>query len=282
MGILRNHLQSCASHIARRAARQYVAGPTLDHAMQVAKKYALEKIPTTLGYWSAEGEPPQQIHQHNLACLKAIHDAGLDCYISVKAQPLDYSRLFFDELHAASAQMKVRIHYDSLGAASADSTLRLVRDYAATQDVSCTLPSCWLRSVQDADDAVAHGLRVRVVKGQWPNPPHHEPDPVRGYMNIIGKLAGRARHVAVATHDVELAQRAITSLRERGTPCELELLYGLPMRRSLENARSLQVPVRIYIPYGDAWIPYALGALRRNPKILIWLMKDYVRTFFKN
>ena len=67
-------------------------------------------------------------------------------------------------------------------------------------------------------------------------------------MQLIDRLAGRAAHVAVATHDAELAERALVRLSAASTPAELELIHGLPMRAAGDVARRLHVPVRIYIP----------------------------------
>jgi proline dehydrogenase len=106
-----------------------------------------------------------------------------------------------------------------------------------------------------------------VVKGQWPDPEEPGRDPSAGYLEVIGRLAGRARHVGVATHDVPLAAEAIARLRATNTPFELELLYGMPMARA---------PVRIYVPFGKGFIPSAVGVLRRNPRLAWLVLKDLV------
>lgn len=68
---------------------------------------------------------------------------------------------------------------------------------------------------------------------------------------IIDRIAGRARHVGVATHDAGLAQEAIERLRAAGTPCELEFLVGQPAAHALQMAEAIGAPVRGYVPYGD-------------------------------
>jgi proline dehydrogenase len=55
----------------------------------------------------------------------------------------------------------------------------------------------------------------------------------------------------------------------------MELLYGLPMRASRKLAERIGVAVRVYVPYGEAYMPYALGQVRRKPRILWWLAKDF-------
>jgi proline dehydrogenase len=91
---------------------------------------------------------------------------------------------------------------------------------------------------------------------------------------VIAQLAGRAKHVGVASHDPAVVRPALETLKNAGTACELELLYGLPVDPVMAIARSMGVPVRFYIPYGHAWLPYSLSQARRNPRIVWWTMRD--------
>ena len=115
---------------------------------------------------------------------------------------------------------------------------------------------------------------MRVDKGEWADPADPERDMREGFLEVIDRLCGRAVHVAVATHDAPLAHEAVERLRAAGTPCGLELLYGLPMRASLRQAIALGLDVRVYVPYGHAYTPYALGQLRRRPRTALWIARD--------
>ena len=115
---------------------------------------------------------------------------------------------------------------------------------------------------------------MRVVKGEWPDAQAPNRDLRAGYLEVIDRLAGRARHVSVASHDVPLADEAIRRLRAAGTPCNLELLFGLPLRASLAAARQQQVDVSIYVPYGKGYLPYALSKVLRDPRRWLWLARD--------
>ena len=117
-------------------------------------------------------------------------------------------------------------------------------------------------------------MRVRVVKGQWADVVKPEVELREGFLAVVDRLAGRARHVAVATHDAWLAKEALGRLLKAKTPCELELLYGLPMGPALAAAREAGVPVRIYLPYGHGWLPYSISQVYKNPKILWWVLRD--------
>jgi proline dehydrogenase len=88
------------------------------------------------------------------------------------------------------------------------------------------------------------GINVRVVKGQWVDPEEPGMDPRAGFLAIIDRLAVRSSHVAVATHDLPLAQEALQRLRAANTSCELQLIFGLPTRQLVQQACAAGVPVR--------------------------------------
>lgn len=264
--------------LLRKAARNYVAGPELADALRLAQTFAARGVPaSTLCFWDADGDLPRHVADMYLATVRAIQGAHLDSYVSIKAPSLAFDAALIAEIAQAAHGAGIRMHFDSLGAETADRTFQLIesaRAYGAR--LGCTIPGRWRRSPADAHAAAQMGLRVRVVKGQWADP-GVAVDPHAGFMNVIEALAGGHAPVAVATHHPALAGAAIRKLQASGTACEMELLYGLPSRSVLKVARELGVPVRYYLPYGHAWLPYALRQARRDPRILWWVLRDASR-----
>jgi proline dehydrogenase len=264
--------------LLRKAARSYVAGPELPDALRLAQTFAARGLnATTLCFWDAEDDTPSHVAGMYLAAVRAIQSVGLDSYVSVKAPSLAFDDGLVAVIAEAASEAGIRIHFDSLGAETADRTFRLIENARAhPAPLGCTIPGRWRRSPRDARRASEMGLRVRVVKGQWPDP-DGAADPHAGFLDTVDALAGSATPVAVATHNPLLASAAIGKLQTAGTPCELELLYGLPSRAVLKVARDLAVPVRYYLPYGHAWLPYALRQAGRDPRILWWVLRDASR-----
>lgn len=264
--------------LARIASRSYIAGDELDDALSVAARLAERGCSATIGYWDGPNDSPTTVIRAYQSAVAGIAAAKLDAYQSIKLPSLGYSRDLIRELAERALEGGVGLHFDALGPETVDRTWGLIGELpGGGANLGCTIPGRWARSPADAEWAIAHGLAVRVVKGQWQDPEHPMLDPRSGYLEVIKRLAGRARRVAVASHDLLTARRSIEILLAAGTPTTLELLYGLPSRRQIAMARELNVPARIYVPYGVAYLPYCLGQMKRNPRIAWWLLRDALR-----
>ncbi len=267
--------QPILSWLRRRAAGTYVVGPNLRDAVASATSMATQGLSTTICFWDGTEDKPDGILARYVETIRAISRARLDSYLSVKAPSLRFDPKLIAELCESARNERVRVHFDSLQVETVDRTRALIELLCANHPhLGCTLPGRWHRSFRDAEWATRLGLNVRVVKGQWRDSQTGDLDPRAGFIQVIDALAGRAPAVAVATHDPALAAAAISKLRRAGTPCELELLFGLPSRSILQLSRELAVPVRFYLPYGEAWLPYALAQASRNPRILYWFVRD--------
>src|SRR5436309_1543455 len=272
---LRRFVWSAWGPIAERAARAYVAGPELADALRVCRALAGRGDAATICWWDGDGEPPRRVADAYLAALRGLAAGSLNCYLSIKAPSLGFSHELLGELVETARPSGVGLHFDSLAPEGADRTWASIRAAAGRgASAGCTLPARWRRSLSDADHAVALGIRVRVVKGQWADPEAPDRDVRSNFLAVVESLAGRAGRVGIATHDPELARAALARLCAAGTPCELELLYGLPARTPVAIARAGGVPVRFYVPYGHAWLPYGLSQARQHPRVLWWAMRD--------
>jgi proline dehydrogenase len=259
------------------AARSYVAGETLDDAVRVTRTLRMQRLNTTIGFWNGADQAPEQAAEQYLAGLEQLATFDENDYLSIKLPAIQFNKELIKKIAAAADESQRRIHFDSHDIEYVTRKIGICEELIQRHpklDIGFTLPGRWKRSLEDADWACEKKLFVRVVKGQWADPSDPNANSEQGFLNVIDRLSGRARKVAVATHDPKLARKALLHLKAAGTPCELELLHGLPMRGCLEVARQLDVPVRVYIPYGEAFLPYALSKLRRNPKILWWLVRD--------
>jgi proline dehydrogenase len=273
--LLRGALQAFVA----RVSRNYIAGPSLSDARRISEELARRGYWLTLGYWDSAKDAPGTILDTYLASLDALAGFAGHNYLSVKIPALRYDPAGFSTLLTRSQERRVPLMFDALESDQAEPTLEFIARETdpSRSEVGVVLPGRWLRSLSDAERAISLGLVVRVVKGQSPDPRDPNRDPTEGYLEVVRALAGRAKCVRVASHNPIVAGESLRILTAAGTPCELELLYGLPVGTQVKLAVALGVPVRVYVAFGHAFLPYALASMRRHPGAMLRLLREALR-----
>jgi proline dehydrogenase len=262
--------------IRLRRASTYGAGQGLDQVIDVCGRLAGYGIPAIVGYFPTHGESTRVAADVQLQSFGRLTDAGLDGHVAVKLNGIDFDPGLFSELADAAAQSGLRFHIDGLTADTVGKTFALLAAIPRSGPIGTTLPGRWKRSVGDAAAAMQLGVSVRVVKGHWSDPVGGSVDPRRGFLDVVDRLCGYQGGVGIATHDAALLHESLRRLIASDTPCEAQLLLGLPFRRPADEAHGFGVPIRVYVPYGDAWPGYGIRDLATHPKTALWLVQDLV------
>ncbi|HEY0129962.1 MAG TPA: proline dehydrogenase family protein [Allosphingosinicella sp.] len=264
-----------ARYALPQCVERVVPGPGPGAAARRCRKLNGAGLAATLGYFQSRQGRPEDIVAANVAATGLLADRVGDVYLSVKAPPLGFDTARLREIAHSAETADMALMFDAHAPADADRTLKAVSDLLGEfPRTGFALPARWLRSRGDAAAFRDSSARIRLVKGEWADPSWRGQDVEASYLALAARLAGRAAPVAVATHHPELAERALRLLLEAGTPCELEQLRGLPARRTMAVASRLGVPVRVYVPFGPGWWPYALDKALARPYLLSWMIRD--------
>jgi proline dehydrogenase len=243
--------------------------------MRVAKAAGKQGLASTICYWNDGKEDPAAVADRYLQSLEAMETSRVAAELAVKIPALWNRQDLTAKIVERARQLGRRVVFDSHAPADSDVTFEVLSQLGP-EGLGCAIPGRWRRSVTDAERAIELGVSVRVVKGQWPDPDEPDMDMRQGFLRVIDALAGRAVRVGVATHDAPLAREAIRRLRRTKTPCELELLFALPTEPAAQEARTAGVQTRLYIPYGTAWLPYSVSRALENPRVIGWLLRDFL------
>ena len=258
----------------------YTAGPEIENALAVCESFANQGIASIICYWNSLLDSPACVLNSYLRIIQLIPQLRAGCYLSIKAPALGFDASLLKEIVREAARTNTPVHFDAMAPETVDRTFALIEETRRIYpNIGYTLPARWRRSLEDTDRIIEMGLRVRLVKGQWQGLNGDETDSAEGFLRLTERLIAKsASHVAIATHNKRVALNTLARLKESGISHELELLHGMPQRGMLRIARRLNIATRVYVPYGRAGLPYRLKEAGRDPRILVWFMRDLIRT----
>jgi proline dehydrogenase len=279
--VMKSLVRPLIDNLFRKLSRNLFSGSTIEDALQLGVHIAQRGYKPIFGYWDAGDEIAEDVISSYKLALEKLSECGMEGYVSIKSWAFNNDKQLFEDLLKESRRMGVPLHFDSKDTENTDAMFKMLSDctFSASDDIGCTLPGRWERSLRDAKLAMELGLNIRVVKGGWPDPDNPIKDPRAGFMDVVAILAGCTNQVRIATHDHILAEESLKLLRKHNTPCELELLYGLPVKRVLPVAEKWKVPVGVYVPYGFGWLTFCLSSICKNPLVTGPLVKNI---FFGN
>jgi proline dehydrogenase len=292
---------------ARRTARRFVAGETIEAALQAVTELNQNGMLATLDLLgehttdeAAANDARLQIQQ----LLTRLAQSGLRSNVSIKLTQIG---LKLDEalcaqhlkaiLDAARAHdLFVRIDMEE--SASVDATLRLYRQMRAAgyNNVGAVIQSALYRSDGDVMSLLEEGARIRLVKGAYMEPPEVAYAAKQDVDEAFDRLADLMLHAtaakvergnngawppiaAIGTHDgkrVDFAKQHAGEIGLAKEDVEFQMLYGI--RRELQNQLVKQgYPVRVYVPFGREWYPYFMRRLAERPANLWFFLSSLVR-----
>jgi proline dehydrogenase len=281
------------SAAGRRLSSRFVAGRTLEEAVAAAASVRAQGIAATLDYLGenvtslAEAAACRDMYLRMLTALRA---AGLEPNVSLKLTQfgLDLSGDTCEEYvgavvkAAAESGGFVRIDMEAHG--YTDRTLGIVTRLHEQYGACGTVIQAYLRrSAADIETLAARGVRVRLCKGAYLEPPviafASKADVDRNYLTLAERLLTVGNYPAIATHDermIERVERVTVARGIEGHSFEFQMLYGIRrdlQRRLVEDGRRL----RLYVPFGEGWYPYLMRRLAERPANLLFLAKNLVR-----
>lgn len=278
------------TRMGRRVSLRFVAGETLTEAVAVAHRANAAGMPVSLnclGEHVTDEEAARHSFADYLDAIERLTADGIDGNISVKLTQLGlgFDRTLCEELldglasRAAAAGTTVTV--DMEDSSLTDATLDT---YEATQrthgNLGVALQAYLRRTPGDLARIIPLGGHVRLCKGAY-----DEPEAVAfrsrsqvnaAYDGLLAALMAEEGVVpAIATHDDARVDVARQAANGRKGSYEFQMLYGI--RVSLqEDLVAEGLPVRSYIPYGEAWYPYLTRRMAERPANL-WF---FVRALF--
>ena len=294
----RKSLRSAAEKTwaGQRLSRRFIAGTTIEEALAATRavnQLGLSVSVDNLGENVTNPDEARHSAQHYHQMLDRMNEQGLDANVSLK---LTHMGLDVDEEmafrissnlveHAARINNFVRI--DMEGSPYTQRTLDFVRRLHKTPGlaghVGAVVQSYLFRSEQDIEQLVAEGIRVRLCKGAYKEPPEiafvAKADVDANYVKLMKMLLRSGAYHGIATHDEHMIRATIEFAQKERIPAsafEFQMLYGI--RRDLQLKLFKEGwRCRVYIPFGTEWYPYFMRRLAERPANVIFILKNLFR-----
>lgn len=279
--------------ITRTASRRFVAGETLDDAVQVAhtlNKQDLQVALDLLGENVTDDKETRDAAQDYIKAINLIERTHIGANISVKltALGLDISKELCEEnlctvLEQAGKQ-KTFVCIDMEGSDYTEKTVDItLRMHEKFEHVGTVIQSYLYRSQKDLEQLIQQGVHIRLVKGAYkelqPVAYQSKSDVDRNYVQLMMLLLSRGNYPAIATHDEAIIDAACKHVRNQGiskSSFEFQMLYGV--RRDLQEKLVKQgYNMRVYVPYGSQWYPYLMRRMAERPANLMFVMSNLWR-----
>ncbi len=281
------------SPLAWRLASRFVSGETLARGIEVARRINSEGILATLdrlGESVTSADDANAARDGYLEALEQLTAGSVNANVSIKLTQfgMDISeelcRANAERLVHKAAELNNFVRIDMESSAYTDRTLNLVSDlHRKFGSVGTVIQSYLYRSRKDVEMLCAGGIRVRLCKGAYLEPPAmafaNKSDVDRNYLELMEMLLRDGTYPAFATHDekiIEQTKRTAAMLGVGPERFEFQMLYGI--RRDLQASLVKQgYRIRLYVPFGTAWYPYFMRRLAERPANLLFLARNLLR-----
>jgi proline dehydrogenase len=281
------------SRWARRLSARFVAGDNLSDALATCQRINAEGIAVTLDHLGENVTSLAEAAASRDAYLRALTEFGnlkINGNVSLKLTQfgMDLSlaecRANVEALVRQAAAMGTFVRVDMESSEYTDRTLDLVVDLHTRYQATGTVIQAYLyRSRKDVEMLCARGIRVRLCKGAYLEPPtvafKSKADVDRNYVELMNILLETGVYPAIATHDEKIVEQTKRFVESRHIPrdsFEFQMLYGI--RRDIQKRLVNEgYRLRLYVPYGQAWYPYFMRRLAERPANVFFLARNLFR-----
>ncbi len=285
------------STLGHRLSSRFVAGTTVEEALaatQEVNAFGMSVSLDNLGENVTNADEARHSADLYHELLDRIRERGLDANVSVKLTHMgfDVDRQLavgiVSSLVQRAREKNSFVRVDMEGSPYTQSTLDVVQQIHGQDGnrgrVGAVIQSYLRRSEADVQQLVGQGIRIRLCKGAYQEPPDiafpEKSDVDANYVKLMKLLLKSGIYHGIATHDEKMIQATVQFAQaERILPTafEFQMLYGV--RRDLQRELVKQGwRMRVYIPFGTEWYPYFMRRLAERPANALFIAKNLLRS----
>ena len=286
------------SKIGQRTSSRFVAGTQVEDALRATQKLNATGLSVSIDNLGENITSPEEaLEAAGLyrQLLNEISSRRLNANVSVKLthMGLDVDPHLARENVAAllrqavAMQPKNFVRVDMEASAYTQRTIDLVRELHSKPEnrgcVGAVIQSYMRRSEQDIADLLIDGIRIRLCKGAYKEPPEiayqAKADVDANYIKLMKVLMKSGVYHGLATHDEKIIGEVQAFATRENVPrdaFEFQMLYGI--RRDLQRSLVREGwRMRVYVPFGTEWYPYLMRRLAERPANVWFVASNLLR-----
>jgi len=276
-------------------SKKYIAGKTLDDAMQVSQEMNAKGMKVTidvLGEFITNLDQAEENKKEYLELIDTAEKNKIDGNYSIK--PTMFGLLIdkdvcyrnVREIVAKAAEYDNFVRVDMEDSQCIDLEIELYRKLKAEFPKNCGLvfQAYMKRTMDDLKNLMDlhtddNPLNYRICKGIYVEPAeiaYKKYEEVNEhFLKDLEYMFQNNIYPGIATHDKPLIKGAYKLIEKYNVPkdkYEFQMLYGVtPDRRNsiVEKGHTM----RIYVPFGEQWFGYSTRRLKENPKMANHIIK---------
>ena len=275
--------------IIRKFANKYIAGDTLQEAVNLTRELNKKGIMATIDVLGEAVEDKQDALNAKTECLevlKAIDKNKLAANHSLKPTSLglglDYGFCLqnLTEIVNRANELGQFVRIDMEDSPHTNKTINLYNDvYKHYQNCGVVIQSYMRRSMDDVKELVKTKTNFRLCKGIYIEPKeiaYKVKQEVRdNYINLLRVMFENNCYVGIATHDdylIEGAYKLIDEFKKRKDEYEFQMLLGV-REKVRDKIAADGHRMRIYVPFGVHWYKYSIRRFKENPNMAGYAFK---------
>ncbi|HWX91793.1 MAG TPA: proline dehydrogenase family protein [Terriglobales bacterium] len=287
------------SAIGQRLSSRFVAGTQVDDVLGVAGRLNQKGITVSVDNLGEnvtnieEARASAQLY-HQLLDRIAVHKLEANVSLKLTHMGLDVDENLARELvtglvqKAASMTPPNFVRVDMEGSPYTQRTLDFVHQLHRMPGhagrVGTVIQSYMLLAEADVTNLLADGIRIRLCKGAYKEPPEiafqKKSEVDANYIKLMKTLLKSGIYHGLATHDENIINATKAFATQERIPrdaFEFQMLHGI--RRDLQTSLVRDGwRMRVYIPFGTEWYPYFMRRLAERPANVFFIAKNMLRS----
>jgi proline dehydrogenase len=293
MNLLNNFVVSALPLVPRPVVRyyagRYIAGETLEEAMQYVRQLNAEGKCATLDVLGEDISTVAEAvvaRDQNIEVLGRIAREKVDSNLSIKLTSLglklgkDICTKNVEEILKTGREYGIFVRFDMEDSSCTTDTIEIFQTLHRVYPASGIVVQAYLqRSEADVRMLAAQKTNFRLCKGIYKESAsiafQGRGEVQKNFLHLLRIMLENDCYVGIATHDsvlVEGALKMISDMRLPRTAYEFQMLLGVrpELRRRLSEMGH---KLRLYVPFGEHWYAYSIRRFKENPEVAGYVFK---------